>query len=126
MSSYSYFIQRKKFLHVIFTLYDYLIVCAFFWVWCFWKLLTRDDFENLHTFLDSIYFTIVTYSTIGYGDIVAKTETTRVFVTSMTLRLSFAAILSYFISIITTRIQKVVKNLKIEGFHMKNHIVMLV
>lgn len=126
ISSYSYFIQTKIFFYMSYS--HFMIILSFvlsFGYGVFGSYLLRGDFENLHTFLDSIYFTIVTYSTIGYGDIVAKTETARVFVTSMTFfgLASFAAILSYFISTITTRVQKVVKNLKIEGFHMKNHIV---
>lgn len=43
----------------------------------------RDQFGGLETWADSIYFTFVTYSTLGYGDILPKTENARMFVVSM-------------------------------------------
>ena len=33
----------------------------------------RDQFANLKTWLDALYFTVVTYATVGYGDITPLT-----------------------------------------------------
>lgn len=37
-------------------------------------------FANLHTRVDSLYFTVVTLATVGYGDITASGQTARVVV----------------------------------------------
>lgn len=41
-----------------------------------------DSFNEHLTRLDSLYFTMTTFSTVGYGDIVAHTEVARAVVTS--------------------------------------------
>ena len=43
----------------------------------------RDQFNGLQGWTDALYFTFVTYSTLGYGDIVPKTSSARMFVVSM-------------------------------------------
>lgn len=39
----------------------------------------RDQFTGIETPLDAFYFTLVTASTVGYGDITATTQATRLF-----------------------------------------------
>lgn len=41
---------------------------------------TPGQFDNLHTRIDSLYFTLVTLATVGYGDITASGQTSRVVV----------------------------------------------
>lgn len=43
----------------------------------------RDEFHGIHTIVDSIYYTLVTYSTLGYGDIVPVTTNAKIFSCSM-------------------------------------------
>lgn len=45
--------------------------------------LLRAQFHNLHTFIDAVYYTFVTYSTIGYGDITPATPNAKLFVVTM-------------------------------------------
>jgi voltage-gated potassium channel len=45
--------------------------------------LLRDQFRNLHSFSDSVYYTLVTYSTVGYGDITPVTNDAKLFVVTM-------------------------------------------
>lgn len=45
----------------------------------------RDEFEGVDTALDAFYFTIVTASTVGYGDITANTQVGRLFSMSVLL-----------------------------------------
>jgi hypothetical protein len=40
-----------------------------------------NDFNGLHTKIDAVYFTVVTLSTVGYGDITATSQTGRLVVT---------------------------------------------
>jgi voltage-gated potassium channel len=62
-------------LMVIFLLI--LLVALIFWVF------ERDGIEDTHdgdfSFIDSIYFTVVTVTTLGYGDIVPISESARMF-----------------------------------------------
>ena len=85
----------------------------------------KKDFANLETFSDAIYFTIITYSTIGYGDIYAKTENARVFVTSMTFfgLASFAILLSYAITSLGNQVQKLVTTFNKGKNYMKDHVI---
>ena len=39
----------------------------------------RDEFDGVDSLVDALYFTVVTSSTVGYGDIVAQTEMARLF-----------------------------------------------
>ncbi len=45
----------------------------------------RSQFSNLKTFADAVYFTMVTYSTVGYGDIYPVTQESKFFTISMIL-----------------------------------------
>ena len=45
----------------------------------------RDSTETKISFWEAIYFTIITQSTIGYGDIVPKSPITRLLVTFQAL-----------------------------------------
>lgn len=43
----------------------------------------RDEFTGIDTVLDAFYFTLVTASTVGYGDITATTQSARLFAMSV-------------------------------------------
>jgi len=45
----------------------------------------RDEFDEVNTILDAFYFTLVTASTVGYGDITATTQFGRLFSMSVLL-----------------------------------------
>ena len=45
----------------------------------------REQFNNLKTMADAVYFTMVTYSTVGYGDICPITQEAKFFTVSMIL-----------------------------------------
>ena len=45
--------------------------------------LLRREFATIESWTDAVYFTIVTYSTLGYGDILPTTANTRIFTISM-------------------------------------------
>ncbi|WP_255195154.1 NAD-binding protein [Halorarius litoreus] len=55
----------------------------------------RDDFANVQTALDAFYYTLVTASTVGYGDAAPTTQTARLFGMSVIVigTASFAAAL---------------------------------
>lgn len=43
----------------------------------------RAEFDGIATWTDAVYYTFVTYSTLGYGDIVPVTQNARLFATTM-------------------------------------------
>ena len=43
----------------------------------------RDEFANVSTLLDAFYFTLVTASTVGYGDVTPTTQVARLFAMSV-------------------------------------------
>jgi voltage-gated potassium channel len=43
----------------------------------------REEFEQVSTLTDALYFTIVTASTVGFGDVTAQTAQARLFVISL-------------------------------------------
>lgn len=45
----------------------------------------REEFSNLETLTDAFYFTLVTASTVGYGDVTPETEVARLFGMSVLL-----------------------------------------
>ncbi len=45
--------------------------------------LLRAEFTGVRTWTDSAYFTFVTYSTLGYGDILPRTDNAKLFTVSM-------------------------------------------
>jgi voltage-gated potassium channel len=45
--------------------------------------LMRAQFHGIGTWTDALYFTFVTYSTLGYGDILPVTQDAKLFATSM-------------------------------------------
>lgn len=45
----------------------------------------RGEFSGIETWSDAIYFTFVTYSTLGYGDLLPQTPNAKLFVISMIL-----------------------------------------
>lgn len=49
----------------------------------FGSYMLRHQYTNLNTIIDAIYYTISTYSTVGYGDITPITDETKIFTSVM-------------------------------------------
>jgi voltage-gated potassium channel len=47
--------------------------------------ISRSNFDEPLTHTDALYFTVTVFSTVGFGDITAKTETARLVVTGQML-----------------------------------------
>jgi voltage-gated potassium channel len=84
----------------------------------------RDQFEAIHTITDAVYFTMVTFSTVGYGDIHPITHDAKMFTVSiMVIGIGlFATVITLFASTILENISDKLKNTK-GKYHMNNHLV---
>ncbi|HBM15608.1 MAG TPA: hypothetical protein DD381_04585 [Lentisphaeria bacterium] len=51
----------------------------------FGSYMLRNQYNNLHSLLDAVYYTITTYSTVGYGDITPITNEAKIFTSLMIL-----------------------------------------
>lgn len=87
--------------------------------------LIKSQFTGIKTWTDSVYFTLVTYSTLGYGDIIPITQTAKCFVISMIIigLSNFATAGSYILYSATRRIQLIINKLEGAKSRMKNHII---
>jgi len=47
--------------------------------------INKNNFRGVHTFIDIVYFTTTTQSTLGYGDMTAKSQLAKFIVICQTL-----------------------------------------
>ncbi|WP_192484023.1 MULTISPECIES: NAD-binding protein [Cysteiniphilum] len=87
--------------------------------------LLRDQFNSIKDWPDAIYFTVVTYSTVGYGDITPITDEARLFVVSMIFigLGAFAAVLTFIVSAFIDRLQNLFQTFNKGKKHMKDHVI---
>lgn len=88
----------------------------------------RAGFDDVETVLDALYFTLITATTVGYGDIHPLTEEARLFVTSLVV-LGPATIAatagSVFSPILRSQLSKGVHNGATQATARANHVVVL-
>jgi voltage-gated potassium channel len=116
--------RRARFLReIISRIWKFLALFAGVWVAAGVLFYFLDGMR--HTLFDSFYWSIVTISTLGYGDIVPVTVSAKV----LTIGTLFVQIfmLGYLISVITTTVNEESQRraLGTLGTDMKNHIVVL-
>jgi voltage-gated potassium channel len=86
--------------------------------------LLKAQFHGMSTWIDAIYFTLVTFSTLGYGDIYPVTANAKIFVCSMIVVgvSAFVATLSLVVApLIQKRMEGVLSMM--DKFHFKNHVM---
>ena len=85
----------------------------------------RSQFVNLKTLNDGVYFTLVTYSTVGYGDIFPLTAGAKNFVISMIVMglVMFTSGITLIVYALNNKIRKILFHLNKGKVSMTNHIV---
>lgn len=69
-----------------FSFYQFVVVITFLLAISYSVLglyYLRDEFDGIKNISDAVYFTIVTFSTVGYGDIHPITEEAKLFTISI-------------------------------------------
>lgn len=87
----------------------------------------RNDFTGIKSLHDAVYFCIVTYSTVGYGDIYPTTIIAKYFVISMimigiVIFTSSVTLLVYSMNIV---LRKILNNINQGKVGMSNHIIII-
>lgn len=87
--------------------------------------LLRSQFNGIHSFNDAIYFTLVTYSTVGYGDITPVSSDAKLFVITMILMGigAFATVITVLLGPILERRLKKVFIMVEQLNHMRGHAI---
>ena len=87
--------------------------------------LLRNQFSHLHTWVDAFYYTVVTYSTVGYGDIVPITMNAKIFTISMIIVgiSSFVATIGVVLGPLIEGRMKGVLNIMKSIKRFKNHVI---
>jgi voltage-gated potassium channel len=85
----------------------------------------RDEFHGLHTLVDAVYYTLVTYSTLGYGDIVPVTTNAKIFTCSMIIIgvSSFVAALTVLVGPLIEKRMKGVFSFMNKFNSLKDHVI---
>jgi voltage-gated potassium channel len=86
----------------------------------------HDQFKNIHSLTDAFYYTVVTYSTVGYGDVSPITGEAKLFVVTMILvgLAAFAAIITMVIGpMIQEKLKKVFAMVESIS-QLKNHAIL--
>lgn len=120
-----YFNQKSKMLSLSFS--HVLIIVSVVMVFLYGILgsyLLKAHFVGIDNWVDAVYFTFVTYSTVGYGDITPHNSFGRVFVITMILfgLGVFSAVLTYVFSAIATHV-KTLLTANQGGQKMNNHMI---
>lgn len=88
--------------------------------------LMRTQFHGVHSVLDAVYYTLVTYSTVGYGDIIPITNDAKLFILTMIIigLGSFATVITVLLGPLLERRLKKVFSMIEHLNHLRNHAIL--
>ncbi|MFM7709794.1 MAG: potassium channel family protein [Ferruginibacter sp.] len=94
-------------------------------VFCLYQVEVRDANSNIKSFEDALWYSIITLTTIGYGDRFPVTGAGRIL--AMVFVLGSVGILGFVISQISSKIYKYMEDKKLGylGTKMENHVVLI-
>ena len=120
---YKYF-DKPLYLSYGFVFISAFIIFALFYG-TFGCYFLRSEFHGLNSITDRLYFTIATYSTVGYGDIYPITNTSKLFVISMIIigLLMFTSGITLIAYTLNHKLKNMLFNFNKGRTAMNNHIV---
>lgn len=79
--------MNEKIKNAVFILIIIIVIYVVIYATLFY--INKNHFQGIHTFIDILYFTTTTQSTLGYGDMTAKSQLAKFIVIcqSMTILL---------------------------------------
>ena len=125
------FILYRHFNLPLYLSYGFVLIFAFLIFVIFYgtlgSYLLRNQFSNLQTLGDAFYFSIVTFSTVGFGDILPKTHLARYFVTSMIIigLLMFTTGITFIGLILNSKVKKLLVHFNKGKIGMTNHMILM-
>jgi voltage-gated potassium channel len=113
--------RRSK--NILFTTIGLIIYVQIVWV-LYWVESSNDD-SNIKSFSDALWYSIITLTTIGYGDYFPKTPEGKFI--ALFFVLGSIGILGFVISQISNKIFKIMEDKKLGyfGTKMENHVVII-
>ena len=111
----------KKLKHLVAWLS--VILALFFGIFGSYTL--RDQFSNLKTVVDAVYFTVTTYTTVSYGDILPVTQDAKIF-TMLMVVIGIGSLMTTFTIIVIPMVQNKLKgifNIMEKMANMKDHVI---
>ena len=123
---YKYFNEKSS--KFLLTYTQIIVAISFILIFLYGVIgsyILRLQFVGINSWVDAIYFTVVTYSTVGYGDISPSTENARFFVMSMIFvgLGAFAAMLTFIVGTFVNRLQHILQSFNKGVKRMKNHTI---
>ncbi len=123
-SSYRYF-NRQLYLSYGFVFVSAFIVFALFYG-TFGVFILRGQFYGVKNLTDALYFAVVTYSTVGFGDIYPLTSSAKLFVISMVVigLILFTSGITLVAYAINSKIKRMLFSFNKGKTSMTNHIIL--
>lgn len=124
-AAYPYF-KRPFYLSYSFVFIFAFNIFALFYG-TFGSYLLRDSFQGINSLADAIYFTVVTYSTVGYGDILPLSPSAKYFVISMIVigLIMFTTGITLIAYMLNSKLKSLIFNINKGKISMSNHIVFI-
>ncbi len=124
-------IFRRCFTNSLYLPYGIILVLGFLISALFYgaigSYILRHQFIGINSIHDAIYFTVVTYSTVGYGDITPTSITAKYFVISMIVigLVMFTSSITLIAYGVNNKLKNVLFSINKGKISMKNHIVII-
>lgn len=124
-------LYRHSFNNSLYLPYGIILVLGFILSALFYgaigSYILRSQFVGIKDIHDAIYFTIVTFSTVGYGDIVPTTPTAKYFVISMIIigLVMFTSGVTLVAYNVNNKLKDVLFNINKGRISMRSHVVII-
>lgn len=123
LANYKVFDQQLYLSYGFVFIFAFVVFAVVYGV--FGSYFLRNQFVHLKTLNDAVYFTLVTYSTVGYGDIYPLSEGAKNFVISMIVMglVMFTSGITLIVYALNNKIRNILFHLNKGKISMTNHVV---
>ncbi len=123
--AYPYFYRQFYLSYSVVFIFAFIVFAIFYG--SFGCYLLRGDFKGIATLGDAVYFTVITYSTVGYGDILPLTQSAKYFVISMVVigLIMFTSGITLIAYTLSSTLKNLLFNFNKGKISMTNHIVFI-